>query len=98
MPSFHYRAIQPDGKIAEGQLEAGGRVDAFRQMETKGLKPISLNERNGSAKHTAPPKPAAKPVAKEQAAPAPAAKVSLGGSKKVSARALENFTRLLSSL
>ena len=102
MPSFHYRAIQPDGKIAEGQLEAGGRVDAFRQMETKGLKPISLSERNGSAKPTASPRPAPKPVAKEKAAtetaPAPAPKISLGGSKKVTSRALENFTRLLSSL
>jgi len=44
MPVFQYRALQADGKSADGQLEAGGRQEAFRQMEEKGLRPISLAE------------------------------------------------------
>ena len=39
MPTFQYRAIQADGKIADGQLEAAGRPDALRQMEGRGLRP-----------------------------------------------------------
>ncbi|HWC60447.1 MAG TPA: type II secretion system F family protein [Verrucomicrobiae bacterium] len=89
MPTFQYRAIQADGKIAEGQLEAPGRPDAFRQIEGRGLRPVSLAERaagkNGSAK------PAA--------GAAPAGDLSFSfKSTKVSAKELENFTRLLSSL
>lgn len=87
MPNFQYRAMQSDGAIAEGRLEAAGRQEAFRQMETRGLKPISLAEtKNGTA---------------EKNSPAPAAMGSLSlrlESKKISARVLENFTRLLSSL
>ena len=48
MPSFQYRALQPNGVIAEGEIEAGGRQEAFRQMEGRGLRPISLAERNGA--------------------------------------------------
>jgi len=49
MPVFQYRALQADGKAAEGQLEAGGRQEAFRQMEDKGLRPISLAEKSAAA-------------------------------------------------
>jgi len=94
MPLFQYKAFQASGAVAEGQLEAGGRQEAFRQMEEKGLKPISLSER-------ATPKVAgAKGAASDAGAPAGAGTgLSLNlGSKKVSARMLENFTRLLSSL
>lgn len=86
MPTFQYKAIQSDGTIAEGQLEAIGRPDAFRQMEGRGLRPVSLSERatkNGAAKN----------------GNAPAADFSFKfKSQKVSAKELENFTRLLSSL
>ena len=89
MPTFTYKAIQADGTIAEGVLEAAGRPDAFRQMEGRGLRPVSLAERaaakNGSVK--------------SGAASAPAQGFSLNfASQKVSAKELENFTRLLSSL
>ena len=47
MPTFEYRAMQFDGQMAEGELEADGRPEAFRQMEAKGLRPISLFERGG---------------------------------------------------
>jgi type II secretory pathway component PulF len=84
MPSFRYKALQPDGKVAEGQIDAAGRQEAFRQMEGRGLRPINLAEsRNG--KH-------------EKVAAAPAADSLRFKSGKISARMLENFTRLLSSL
>src|SRR5512143_3999583 len=91
MPTFQYRALKADGVIAEGQLEASGRPDAFRQIEVLGLRPVSLaekaagNGKNGSGAAAAP------------AALGDLSKLSLK-SKKVSSKDLENFTRLLSSL
>jgi type II secretory pathway component PulF len=88
MPVFQYRALQTNGAVAEGQLEASGRPEAFRQMEGLGLRPISLAEKAA--------------IAAEKNGSALTA--SLGSftlfkkSEKVSGRALENFTRLLSSL
>src|ERR1039458_6960093 len=92
MALFQYKAFQASGGIAEGQIEAGGRQEAFRQMEEKGLKPISLSER-------AAPKAGggAGSRARVAGAAAPGLSFKLGG-KKVSPRMLENFTRLLSSL
>ena len=97
MPLFRYKAIQENGAIAEGQLEAGGRQEAFRQIESRGLRPISLAEgRNGDArKADSAPKPAR---TEDAAKTAPPLRLSLGGSNRISARMLENFTRLLSSL
>lgn len=83
MPVFQYKAVQAGGAISEGQLEAAGRPEAFRQMEGLGLRPLSLVE-----------KAAAKAKAGGPAAAAPL----LGGQGKITPRALENFTRLLSSL
>jgi type II secretory pathway component PulF len=88
MPLFDYKALQLDGAIAQGQLEAAGRAEAFRQMEGLGLRPISLAEK------------AAGQSAKSNGATAPAGgelSLKLGGDK-ISPRELENFTRLLSSL
>src|ERR1041385_3881318 len=87
MPLFQYRALQADGVLAEGQLEAAGRQEAFRQMEGLGLRPVKLSEKAGSG-------------AKEGSLlPDSLAKISLGKrTEKISGRALENFTRLLSSL
>ena len=87
MALFQYRALQANGAVAEGQLEAAGRQEAFRQMEGLGLKPISLAEKAAAASKQGPTLTA-----------------SLGSlalfkrTPKVSGRALENFTRLLSSL
>ena len=81
MPTFTYKALQADGAIAEGRLEAAGRPDAFRQMEGRNLRPVSLSE--------------SVPVAEQSSG----LQASLSfTSQKVSAKALENFTRLLSSL
>ena len=90
MPTFSYRALQTDGNMAEGQLDAAGRPDALRQMETLGLRPVKLVEKAVAA-------------AKNGTA-LPAGLENFGNlsfkfqSRKVSAKALENFTRLLSSL
>ena len=89
MPLFDYKALQLDGGIAQGQLEAAGRAEAFRQMEGLGLRPISLAERAAAqaAKNNSP------------ATPTKAGGFALKfGGDKISARDLENFTRLLSSL
>jgi len=73
--------------MAEGRIEAGGRQDAFRQIEGRGLRPISLKESGGSS-----PAPA-------QATEQKAGSLELPWkSRKVTPRMLENFTRLLSSL
>jgi type II secretory pathway component PulF len=104
MPTFHYKALQADGKTTEGQIEAGGRAEAFRQMESQSLRPISLKEGpNGKAKSGASKfAPAGAPEGNGSTATAaepsePGIKFALG-SGKISARVLENFTRLLSSL
>jgi len=87
MPTFSYKALQADGAVAEGQLEATGRQEAFAQMAGLGLRPVSLAEKAAGA-----------------AQPGFALPESLNSlplfkkSEKISARALENFTRLLSSL
>jgi len=87
MPLFQYKALQAGGSVAEGQLEAPGRQEAFQQMAGLGLRPISLSE-------TAAAKP-------ENATGLPTALSPFAffkKSEKISARTLENFTRLLSSL
>ena len=89
MPTFSYKALQADGKMAEGVLEAGSRPDALRQMETLGLRPVNLAEKLAAGK---------------TGSASAGALGNLGNvsfkfeSKKVSAKELENFTRLLSSL
>ena len=94
MPTFQYKGLQADGRIAEGHLDAPGRPDALRQMEVLGLRPVNLAEKAGAKNG---------PVSKNGAG-LPAGLEGLGKisfkfeSHKVSAKELENFTRLLSSL
>jgi len=86
MPTFAYKALSADGKVTEGVLEAAGRPDALRQLEAQRLRPVNLTEKAGAAKA-------------EANANAAAGNLSFKfESKKVSAKELENFTRLLSSL
>jgi type II secretory pathway component PulF len=87
MPIFQYKALQTDGKIAEGSVEAEGRQEALRLIESRGFRPINVSAgKNGES---------AKNGVKGAAGPSPTLSF---GSKKISARTLENFTRLLSSL
>jgi type II secretory pathway component PulF len=48
MPRFSYRALQANGAIAEGYLEAQGRPDALRLIETLGLRPVVVSEKSGA--------------------------------------------------
>jgi type II secretory pathway component PulF len=87
MPLFQYRGLKADGGMAEGELEAGGRHEAFQVIAGLGLRPISLAEkRNGSSAKTA------------EAPAAGGGWLPFKKSEKISSRELENFTRLLSSL
>jgi len=100
MPTFHYKAVGANGQIAEGQIEAGGRAEAFRFIEGQCLRPISLKEGiNGKSKSFEAKTGSTGNSSAEAVAPSsgPGMKLSLG-SGKISARVLENFTRLLSSL
>src|SRR5215510_7424901 len=112
MPTFQYRAIQTNGSIAEGLIEAGGRLEALRQVEGRGLRPIKLTEQgNGKAPKTKTDRlPKVDRTAAKAAEPAKTAsdrpatesapgglQLSFGSSNRISARMLENFTRLLSS-
>jgi type II secretory pathway component PulF len=87
MPIFAYRALKSDGKIAEGVLDAPGRPDALRQMEILGLRPVNIAEKSsaGGKKGSTTATGSGNFSFKFE-------------SKKVSAKELENFTRLLSSL
>ena len=77
MTSFSYRALQANGSVTEGVLEAGSRAEAFKQMEARGLRPISLSERSGATKTVSTtPKPAAKES--KPAPKAPATKTATG--------------------
>jgi len=86
MPLFQYKALQADGILTEGQLEAAGRPQAFRQMEGLGLRPVSLAEKAAAKAEKSSPLPNLGPFSLQLK------------SKRISARELENFTRLLSSL
>jgi type II secretory pathway component PulF len=94
MPTFAYKGLKADGKIAEGQLDAPGRPDALRQMEALGLRPVNIAEKAGAKNGSASKKGIGLPAGLEGLG-----KISFKfGSHKVSAKELENFTRLLSSL
>jgi type II secretory pathway component PulF len=80
MAVFQYRALQTDGALTEGRIEAGGRQEAYRQLEGRGLQPVKLSEGDDSP-------------AKEKSG----SRFSWH-STKIPFRALENFTRQLSSL
>jgi len=94
MPTFSYRALKADGKIAEGVLDAPGRPDALRQMAVLGLRPVNLAEKTG-AKNGA----VSKNGSTQSAGQPGLGNISFNfRSRKVSDKELENFTRLLSSL
>jgi len=80
--------------MAEGEIEAAGRQEAFAQMAGRGLRPVSLLERVAGKLATG-----SAPSASSPAAGATSFSFSFGkNSPRIPARALENFTRLLSSL
>jgi len=89
MPTFKYKALQANGTVAEGVLDASGRPEALRLVEGMGLRPVNVVEKAGATGK------------KASGLPALSGNFNLNfkfESKKIPAKALENFTRLLSSL
>ena len=87
MPSFHYKALQANGTMSEGQIDAAGRSDAFNQFDARGLRLVALTEAAVPGAGSATALPADWNTL-----------VRAFKSEKISARVLENFTRLLSNL
>lgn len=79
MPDYAYRALHPNGTVAEGILEAGGRQEAYRMLDERGLQTLHLSD-------------AASGKARSRRT------TSTQRRSRVSAKALEAFTRQLSSL
>ena len=96
MPQFAYKAMQHDGVLTEGFLDASNRHEAMRQVEGRGLKPVKLSESGAAAAPAKKSSGANSATEATAAAGAPAA--MFGGKGKITPRMLENFTRLLSSL
>jgi type II secretory pathway component PulF len=44
MSTFHYRGLNDDGAVVEGDVRADVRQDAYRAMEYRGLRPIRVDE------------------------------------------------------
>lgn len=87
MPTFEYKALQPDGQLSLGRLEATGRHEALRQLQARGLQPVRLAELEDT----------------NGAPPAAQADSSGRGTlpwrrQRVTFSMLEDFTRSLSSL
>ncbi|HRE82164.1 MAG TPA: type II secretion system F family protein [Opitutaceae bacterium] len=108
MPAFTYKALQADGVVVEGRLDAGGRQQALRQIEERGLKPVRLIERSAASEpgsrrgSQASGGLSGAASSTEKTKPSEASdfkpRFSFGGGNKITSRMLENFTRLLSSL
>ena len=87
MPAFTYKAVQGNGATIEGRIDAGGRQDAARMIEERGLTPVRITESEAA------PANGSRPALK-----LPSAAQFSFKSKKVNFAALEDFTRSLSSL
>jgi len=100
MPQFSYKAVQRDGVLTEGLLDAGNRQDAMQQVANLGLKPIRLAETKAAAGpgRGKPASPGSRATGATPGSAPGASRLSLGGQGKITPRILENFTRLLSSL
>src|SRR5215204_2252531 len=99
MPQFAYKALQHDGVLTEGFLDASNRQEAMRQVEGRGLRPIKLAESGGGVapkKASAlrgPEKSAASANGSADASAAGGAPaLSFAGRGKITPRMLENFT------
>lgn len=86
MAVFEYKAIQANGAATQGRIDAGGRQDAARLLEERGLTPVRLAEA------------AAAPAKSATGSRLPASMKGSFQSRRVSFAALEDFTRSLSSL
>lgn len=95
MPQFAYKAVQLDGLLVEGSLDASNRQEAMRQVEGRGLKPVRLTETAAAAR---PADAAGDGTGTGGTGGGLLGGLKLQPSRKITPRMLENFTRLLSSL
>jgi len=86
MAIFEYKALQSNGSIKLGQVDAGGRQDAMQILEGLGLTPLRIAEAGGAA-----------PRAARGGWKSPGSGWGFKSSR-VPFTALEDFTRSLSSL
>ncbi|MDQ3621734.1 MAG: type II secretion system F family protein [Verrucomicrobiota bacterium] len=86
MAIFEYRAIEANGAVTQGSIDAGGRQDAVRMIEQRGLTPVRLTETTTA------------PAAPSRSFKLPTVGTWAWKSKRVPFAALEDFTRSLSSL
>lgn len=49
MAVFQYQALTSAGSLTQGTIDAGGRQEAMRKLESQGLNPVSLKEGAGQA-------------------------------------------------
>lgn len=49
MPEFTYKASEPGGGLATGQLTASTRIEAYRLLRDRGLQPVTVSEAGGRA-------------------------------------------------
>lgn len=52
MAVFVYTALKRDGSIANGELSAADRADAFRRLDRNGMQPVSLRPKDPAAPST----------------------------------------------
>ncbi len=90
MAIFNYKAKDKSGQKVEGQLEANDRLAALRQVEQRGLIPVSITP--GAASAPAAPKKIKKPKA------APSFSFSLNTTPKMKTREVLIFSTELSDL
>ena len=86
MALFSYKVLEAGGAVSEGKLEAGGRQDAMRTLEARGLTALRLTEITQG------------PASKGKSAQSGESGNWNLESKRVPFEALEDFTRSLSSL
>src|SRR6476469_10134207 len=107
MPMFTYRALDRSGKSSTGTMNAESKSNAFDQLSARGLSPIAVEEQgakangngrlsrmfgNGQAAAASPRAAGSSGIATAAPeGPPPAA-------TKVSAAALESFTREMANL
>lgn len=106
MPEFAYIALDRSGKRTQGTLSAANRAAALADVTQRGLFPVSIDERgngngkaNGKARsngHTAIK--AHREPARPATTPASNGATTTASAGRISAAAVENFTRELANL
>ena len=66
MAVFNYKALGAGGAVVTGELTAGDRGEALRQLDRKGLQPVKVSEAKVAAAPAKPDKTARNRAAKEQ--------------------------------